>query len=304
MATPKVSICVPTYNQTLYLEKNLNSIAIQTFQDYEIIVSDDSSTDDVLNLVSRFETTFKDKLKYFRNNPPKGTPENWNESIRKAKGEYIKIMHHDEWFADENSLETFVSTIELNNADFVFSAVNVLIEKENKEWVLQPTILEVNDILANPVNLLLGNILGAPSSTIYQKDIVLVFDKTLKYVVDFEFYIRVIQKGKKVVYINSPIINSVSNASHNVSAECNTPDIELCEYMNLYDKLKELVQNKDKKKYIKLFLGLFMKYKIFSSSKLKAYYPKWNGKGYYLKIIYLAKIFKIKKKYIWFKFFV
>jgi len=129
MATPKVSICVPTYNQTLYLEKNLNSIAIQTFQDYEIIVSDDSSTDDVLNLVSRFETTFKDKLKYFRNNPPKGTPENWNESIRKAKGEYIKIMHHDEWFADENSLETFVSTIELNNADFVFSAVNVLIEK-------------------------------------------------------------------------------------------------------------------------------------------------------------------------------
>ena len=44
---------------------------------------------------------------YYKNIKVLGTPENWNESIRKAKGAWIKLMHDDDWFANENSLQKF-----------------------------------------------------------------------------------------------------------------------------------------------------------------------------------------------------
>ena len=44
---PKVSICIPTYNQLKYLEKCISSILMQEYTDYEIIVSDDSTNNDV-----------------------------------------------------------------------------------------------------------------------------------------------------------------------------------------------------------------------------------------------------------------
>ena len=102
----KVSICVPTFRQTKYLQKTLKSIGNQTFQDYEIILTDDTPDDAVKNLIETFN--FHNRLKYFKNKEKLGSPENWNEAVRRARGEYIKIMHHDDWFVDENSLEKFV----------------------------------------------------------------------------------------------------------------------------------------------------------------------------------------------------
>src|SRR5438477_7380483 len=107
---PTVSICIPAYNQTTYLEKLLESVTRQKFIDFEIIVSDDSTTDEVSNLLSNFN--FGRKLKYFRNHPSLGSPENWNASIRQATGQYIKIMHHDDLFTSETSLSEMVDFLE------------------------------------------------------------------------------------------------------------------------------------------------------------------------------------------------
>jgi glycosyltransferase involved in cell wall biosynthesis len=201
MNTPKVSICIPTYNQTLYLERTLNSISKQNFSDFELIISDDSTTNDVEELVEKYKITFGDKLNYFKNKPSKGTPENWNEAIRKATGAYIKIMHHDEWFINETSLGYFVETIESSKADFVFCSVHVFVESTKTEWDMKPTVSQVNEMLAIPALLILANIVGPPSSTIYKRELGLTYDNTLKFVVDFDFYIRVFQKTKNVVYI-------------------------------------------------------------------------------------------------------
>jgi glycosyltransferase involved in cell wall biosynthesis len=58
----KVSICIPAYNQTEYLRKNLDSILMQSFVDYEVILTDDSTTNEVRDLVEVYD--FKCKKKY------------------------------------------------------------------------------------------------------------------------------------------------------------------------------------------------------------------------------------------------
>ena len=65
-----VSLCIPTYNQTVYLRKTLESVLMQDISDYEIIVTDDSTTDEVRDLL--FSYDFGDKLKYFKNEQRKG----------------------------------------------------------------------------------------------------------------------------------------------------------------------------------------------------------------------------------------
>ncbi len=116
-----VSICIPAYNQTVYLRKVLNSIIEQDFNDYEIIITDDTPDDSIKKLIDEFD--FQGRLKYFKNHSALGTPENWNEAIRKAGGEYIKIMHHDDFFTYNHSLAEFVKMLDENpECDFAFSS--------------------------------------------------------------------------------------------------------------------------------------------------------------------------------------
>ena len=119
-----LSICIPAYKRTEYLERLLNSISKQDFKSFEVIVTDDSSDDTVERLCFEFKEKFA--IQYFKNTPTLGTPENWNESIRHAKGEWIKLMHDDDWFTDRNSLSEFVNAINKNpNINFFFQHLKI-----------------------------------------------------------------------------------------------------------------------------------------------------------------------------------
>ena len=97
---PLISICIPAYKRIEFLQRLFNSIAIQTYKDYEVIITDDSPDESVSTFIKNYGAI--DNVLYFRNLITLGTPENWNESIRKASGTWIKLMHDDDWFAKEN----------------------------------------------------------------------------------------------------------------------------------------------------------------------------------------------------------
>ena len=82
MKIPKVSICIPAYDQVDYLKKNIDSVLVQTYTKYEIIVTDDSPSDIVKDLIQQYQRP--DIIKYYKNDTALGTPENWNEGIRRA----------------------------------------------------------------------------------------------------------------------------------------------------------------------------------------------------------------------------
>src|SRR5688500_14571649 len=119
MASAVISICIPAYKNTLFLKRLLDSIAEQTYQDYEVIITDDSPDDIVEKFVQGYQKI--PSIFYYRNPYSLGTPENWNEAIRKSTGTWIKLMHNDDWFSGPDSLALFYAAIQPGK-DFIFSA--------------------------------------------------------------------------------------------------------------------------------------------------------------------------------------
>ena len=108
--SPLISICIPAYKNIEHLERLLNSISKQIFKNFEVVITDDTPDDSVSQFVA--QSNFEFALTYFKNYKSLGTPENWNEAVRKSSGEYIKLMHNDDWFASPDALSEFVYALE------------------------------------------------------------------------------------------------------------------------------------------------------------------------------------------------
>lgn len=291
---PRVSICIPAYMHTEYLRKTLRSILMQSYKDYEVIITDDSPDDSVRDLCQEFN--FGTNLIYHKNPRRLGSPENWNESMRRASGKYIKIMHHDDWFANSQSLKRFVEMLDHNNTtDFAFSSA-VAVFSEKVSSIYAPTEKKIKSIQKKPEDLLFNNIIGSPSATIWRKNISLYFDKKLIWLVDIDFYIRLLQKNPKIIFCSTPLVNVNSN-NNRISSSCeNNKKINLFEYFYLFNKLHKSKFLINRKEFI-FFLKLFIRFNVNSIQEIRN--SGYKGKIYkifylilFLKKIYTNVIFK------------
>lgn len=231
---PCISICIPAYKRTEFLKRLLDSIAIQTFRDFEVIVTDDSPSNEVEEVTEMYKSKFK--LNYYKNENALGTPANWNECIGKANGTWIKLMHDDDWFSTEKSLGIFVSHLSPQNK-FVFSAYKNIHEdskKGDREILL--SYWGRRNIDKHPDILLLQNLIGPPSVTVIHNSVTEIYDTKLKWRVDSDLYARVIKKEKKYVYINNPLINIGISESQVTQSCINNPVVELPEAFVLIKK--------------------------------------------------------------------
>jgi glycosyltransferase involved in cell wall biosynthesis len=93
---PKVSVCLPTYNRSGYLSQTLASVLAQTFTDFEVIVSDNCSTDSTPDVVGARKDP---RIRYVRNERNIGLFPNMNQCLELARGEYVCILHDDDVYA-------------------------------------------------------------------------------------------------------------------------------------------------------------------------------------------------------------
>lgn len=94
---PKISIVVPNYNHAAYLEERLESIFNQTFEDYEVILLDDSSTDNSAEILKKYACHPKVTHCIINEENSGGTFIQWNKGIELAKGEFIWIAETDDY---------------------------------------------------------------------------------------------------------------------------------------------------------------------------------------------------------------
>jgi len=232
----KISICIPAYKRTIYLKRLLDSVSIQTFRDFEVIITDDSPGDEVKDLSEQYKNKFS--LYYFKNALQLGTPENWNEAIRHAKGEWIKLMHDDDWFADENSLLEFSDAEDKNpSINFFYSAYSNIFEN-NKQVPVYINSYRKKKLEENPVTLFSQNVIGPPSVTLVRNDKNFWYDKNTKWVVDIDFYIRYL-KNNSAFYINRLLINVGIHETQVTVSAFRVPGVEIPENFYLLNKAGE-----------------------------------------------------------------
>lgn len=112
----KVSVIVPVYNVEKYLERCIESLINQTFDDIEIIALNNGSTDKSLDILNYY--AHKDKRIRVINNKNIGVSKSRNIGIEEAKGEYIVFVDSDDWI-DSNMIYILYDTISDNNCDLV-----------------------------------------------------------------------------------------------------------------------------------------------------------------------------------------
>lgn len=97
---PRVSIGLPVYNGGPYLRETLESILAQTFTDFELIISDNASTDQTEKICREYATKDK-RIRYFRNQTNLGAAANYNRAFELSRGEYFKWAAADDVCAPE-----------------------------------------------------------------------------------------------------------------------------------------------------------------------------------------------------------
>src|SRR5260370_18406428 len=91
--SPLVSICIPTFNADRWIQECLESALAQIYPRLEVLIIDDASTDETVELVRAVDDK---RIRVLVNEPNIGLVRNWNKCIEMARGEFIKFLVHDD----------------------------------------------------------------------------------------------------------------------------------------------------------------------------------------------------------------
>lgn len=120
---------MPLYNSSKFLESAIESVIAQTYKNWELIICDDSSTDNSLYIAKGYEA--KDsRISVIENQYVKGSPGARNSSLNIAKGRYIAFLDADDLWM-RKKLELQISFMEANNYSFVYSYYQIIDEEGN-----------------------------------------------------------------------------------------------------------------------------------------------------------------------------
>lgn len=138
---PLVSVILPNYNYSQYLEQRIDSILNQTIQDIEVIMLDDCSTDNSLNIMEQYQKQDARIVAVVRNQTNSGSPfQQWSKGIKMAKGKYIWIAEADD-YADRSFLETIIEVFSKNknivlakSSSHMVDETGTLLNKDYDHW--------------------------------------------------------------------------------------------------------------------------------------------------------------------------
>ena len=155
--TPLISVIVPVYNAEMYLEECVDSIRAQTYENIEILLVNDGSTDGSKALCEGYAG--KDKRIRLLSKENGGLMSAWIHGLKEAKGEYICFVDSDDWI-DSDMLKKLTEGISGNDREVICS--NYIIEKtEKKQQIkvlqgLKAGVYEGEELEKNVIPALLG----------------------------------------------------------------------------------------------------------------------------------------------------
>lgn len=179
-----VSIVIPCFNQSHFLKDAIESIQHQTYQNFEIIVVNDGSTDET----SFVAKSFANVILLEQSN--QGLATSRNNGLKKCRGEFVVFLDSDDTLLP-NALEIGVNSLKSNpNCVFVSGLCQLVDENGEPRFTIQPTPFS-DDFYES---LLRSNFIWSPSNVLYRRDLfekISPFDANLNPTADYELYLRI-----------------------------------------------------------------------------------------------------------------
>jgi glycosyltransferase involved in cell wall biosynthesis len=213
---PKVSVVIPTYNYGRFIERAISSVLSQSYQDYEIIVVDDASTDDTKKNINQL---IDKRIKYFRHDLNRGPSAARNTGIQYSQGKFIAFLDSDdEWLPDKLHHQVNLLSNSAPDVGLVYCGVQSINSITSKITNIYP---KFRGNIFEP--LLDANIIsGCDSSLIIRREIfneLGLFDENMESSEDWDMWLRISQ-FYKIDYVDMVLVKLWSHGK-NISADMN-----------------------------------------------------------------------------------
>ena len=215
----QISVIVPVYNSEDTLSRCLESLTNQTFKDFEVILINDGSNDNSINICEQYIR--KDSRITLINTENEGVSSARNKGLKKSKGKYIMFCDSDDWI-EENTLELLYNSIEKNNSDVVFSGfygdlfLNNRIYKSVTESIssdISCNVKELNNIFIYLFNTS-RTAMQSPWAKLFKRDIIenndLLFNTDMICYEDFEFNLKYLTQCESIVFLKNTMYHYVN----------------------------------------------------------------------------------------------
>ena len=259
---PKVSVIVPNFNHSAYLKQRIDSILNQTYQDFELIILDDCSTDNSREIIDLYVNCAKVSNIVYNEKNSGNTFKQWKKGISLAVGKYVWIAESDDW-CEATLLETLVVGIEKDDNCIIsycqsYCVVNGnTIRFQSKHDKLSETIggkTYISAYLSVPVA-----IFNASMALWRKEEFKLIPEEltSFKFCGDWYFWIQMSKYGS--VHISGKVLNYFRKHENYVSGKAYSSGLNFIEELKIINMLyqENLITEK---KYYKAYKKKYIEY--------------------------------------------
>lgn len=252
--SPLVSVCVISYNSASFIVETLESIKRQSYKNVELIISDDCSSDNTLEVCKKWLDEYAPRfirVELLTTPVNGGIPSNYNRAAKACTGEWKKIIAADDLLADD-CIEQNINYVSAHPyVDVLFADIKFLVENSKGEYGIQDHKKEKEKLrcFEMPVEQQLAAMYNETfcyTPTFFVRNAVDVkypCNEKYKLMEDYPHWIDLLEAGYRFYYMDEPtVLYRIHNsASQDTTAFVNERHIEMLKvhfYNELYEKLK------------------------------------------------------------------
>ncbi len=251
----KISIVIPVYNASKYLNKTLDSLLEFYNEGYEIICVDDGSTDKSVSIIEEYVEKYDNVFLIKQNNQHAGIAR--NNGLKKARGKYVFFMDADDYVLDDslNKAYELAKKYKLDCLKFTAHRYDMKKKEFADESTYQNELFDECDVmryLQKDENVIF-RLSVTPWSGIYRRKFLInkniVFNDLLC-ANDLSFYSKVVTNAKRIMVTNDHVIVHRTNVADSLVSrrashfDCDLQSVRIIEKQLIQDKVSEEVFNK------------------------------------------------------------
>lgn len=235
---PKVSICIPIYNAEKFIHETIASVLAQTYQDFEIVITDNCSTDGSAAIIQSFNDP---RIRYHKNDSNIGAEGNWNKVLTLANGSYVKLLCADDVIYS-TCLEEQVTVLDnKENADVVLVTSHKDVINQDGKLVMTRKYPgkkgHINGLAALRKSLRRGtNIIGEPVAGLFRREILQksgYYNGDNLYMIDIDLWSRMLKFGD--LYVIDKVLYAFRISTQSLSTNIGFGQVKL--FNTFVDKL-------------------------------------------------------------------